>query len=358
MIRPNSRGNTSSGRIIGTSGGIIPGTGVMRPGSGRLTTASRLRTGLTPSGPGTQAAQGFALNVSVNVQDRPVTGQGIAGLKTHRNSGRLVEDTSYYIGILRKRINDITSEIQRLQILVEKHAKENAIAQNIEKKYETLLKSKESLEGQLADYNLALDKTRTSTDPEDIRDHVYTLADKNHQTGQELDHIFSLRKERENEINKIQDRMEEIQNDIQSRINSLETSKLRIYKDLSSRQKEFEVSIKNDEIKLQEINEKIDSYEHDNKTNPYRKEYMSLDRLFKSYSRDVEALQVELDIICLEPKEAHAKFVSRVNELKQTTKIIEDKIVQEKDEIEQLKKKLSKLDKKPKEVITYIPSVI
>jgi hypothetical protein len=37
---------------------------------------------------------------------------------------------------------------------------------SLERRYETLIKSKEILEGELADYNLALDKTRTSTDPE------------------------------------------------------------------------------------------------------------------------------------------------------------------------------------------------
>lgn len=86
----------------GTSSGP-PGTG-MRPGSGVSTcvfpltlqfncflpikarkapgTGQRLRTGVAPSGPGTQAAQGIAINASVNLSDRPVTGQGVMGMKT------------------------------------------------------------------------------------------------------------------------------------------------------------------------------------------------------------------------------------------------------------------------------------
>ena len=72
-MRPGSRGS------LGTSAGV-PGTSAGRPGSGLARppgTAARLRTGMTPSGPGTVAAGGIALQANVNVSDRPVTGQGI-----------------------------------------------------------------------------------------------------------------------------------------------------------------------------------------------------------------------------------------------------------------------------------------
>ena len=42
--------------------------------------------GVAPSGPGTQAAQGFALSASVNVSDRPVTGQGVMGMKVQSST--------------------------------------------------------------------------------------------------------------------------------------------------------------------------------------------------------------------------------------------------------------------------------
>jgi hypothetical protein len=147
-MRPGSRG------MIGGVGGAPPGTGI-RPGSGMRTA---LRTGqgefsfyptcamcyvlcagcyvlctmyyiksrvratrvhcvigtLTPPtsttspsqvGAGTQAAGGVALNMSVNVTDRPMTGQGVMGMKSSAGSGgRLVEDTSYYVGLLRKKM--------------------------------------------------------------------------------------------------------------------------------------------------------------------------------------------------------------------------------------------------------------
>jgi hypothetical protein len=94
------------GNPPGSSGGAPPGTS-MRPGSGRRPPSSgqRLKTGAVNTSAGTQAAQGVALSASVNVHDRPVTGQGMMGMRVSTASGgRLVEDASYYIGLLRKRI--------------------------------------------------------------------------------------------------------------------------------------------------------------------------------------------------------------------------------------------------------------
>lgn len=43
------------------------------------------------------------------------------------------------------------------------------LSDQYERKYEGLLKEVRNLEGTLADYNLAMDKLRTSTDPEEVR---------------------------------------------------------------------------------------------------------------------------------------------------------------------------------------------
>jgi intraflagellar transport protein 74 len=109
--------------------------------------------------------------------DRPMTGQGVKGMKVQGGGGRLVEDTSYYVGLLRKKITDVTNETRVLNQEIEQQSKEGAQYSQLEKRYETLIKSKESLEGQLADYNLALDKTRTSTDTDDVQQMAIHLGE-------------------------------------------------------------------------------------------------------------------------------------------------------------------------------------
>ena len=108
-----------------------------------------------------QAAQGYAINASINVSERPVTGQGVKGMKALGSSGgtgRIVYDAAYYIGLLRKKINDVNTEGTKLRTEMEQQSRDNTQYIQLEKRYENLIKSKETLEGQLADYNLALDK--------------------------------------------------------------------------------------------------------------------------------------------------------------------------------------------------------
>ena len=122
------------------------------------------------------------------------------GMKVQGSTGRIVEDSAYYIGLLRKRISDVTNEMRKLNGEIESHSKEASQYSQLEKKFETLLKNKETLEGQLADYNLALDKTRTHQDVDDIQQNTEHLAARNRQTGQELDKLFMMRKQKEQDF--------------------------------------------------------------------------------------------------------------------------------------------------------------
>jgi archaellum component FlaC len=182
------------------------------------------------------------------------------------------------------------------------------------------LKEKEKLEGQLADYNLAMDKTRTSTDPEDVQSQATHLNEKNRQTGQELDRIFKSRKQKEEDTSKVEDQIEGQYRAIQTRINELEPGKLRSYNDLLVKQREFQERTALCDNRLNEVNEKIRRYEDDDKTNSHRKEFSSLEKTHRTLKRDAEGLSEELAIAALDPKEAHSKFVARVNNFKQNTK--------------------------------------
>ena len=67
------------------------------------------------------------------------------------------------MGLIRKKINDVNGETNKLRKEIDQQNRDSSTYSQLERRYETLIKNKESLEGELADYNLALDKTRTST---------------------------------------------------------------------------------------------------------------------------------------------------------------------------------------------------
>jgi len=338
-MRPNSRG------LLGSSGGAPPGTG-RRPGSGmRGPGTARLRTGVAPSGAGLEAAQGVALSASVNVSDRPVTGQGVKGMQAQgAGTGRLVYDSAYYVGLLRKKINEVNNESIKLRGDIDQQSRDNSQYVQLEKRYETLIRNKENLEGQLADYNLALDKTRTSTDPEDVQQMALHMAEKNRQAGQDLDRIFVQRKQRETETSHLEDQIEAQYRAIQKRINEMEPGKLRSYNELLSKQRELQDRVIHSENRLNEINMQIRHYESDDKSNSLRKEYLALEKSYTSLKKDADSLKDELEIASMDPKEAHTQFVARVNHFKNGTKQLEERATSLREEISLARRNLEDME--------------
>ena len=87
----------------------------------------------------------------------------MSGMKSQGGGGgRIVQDSAYYVGLLRKKIGDVTKESSKLRTEAEQSSRDSTQYTALERKYENLLRQKETLEGQLADYNLALDKVSES----------------------------------------------------------------------------------------------------------------------------------------------------------------------------------------------------
>jgi len=127
------------------------------------------RGGLTSS-MGTQAAQGVALGTRLNVSERPVTMQGMRGMTAGTGVGRQVQDPSYYVGVLQKKINELTDEVRKLQAEVREHEREMSEVGGLQRRHDKLFEEVRSLEGTLADYNLAMDKARGGTEASELMD--------------------------------------------------------------------------------------------------------------------------------------------------------------------------------------------
>jgi intraflagellar transport protein 74 len=138
-------------QTMGTAMGARMGTAI-RPGS---------RAGLGP------------LNTNIQVAERPVTQQGMMGMKpVSQGPGRQIQDRSYYMGELRKRCDELQGEINKMNGEAEQYNKDNETYTKFEKKYNTLIIEVRKLQGDLADLNLIADKSRNGTDPQDI-DNAY-----------------------------------------------------------------------------------------------------------------------------------------------------------------------------------------
>lgn len=144
---------------------------------------------------------GVGYNTKVTAIDRPVTNHGMSGIKSvNQGPGRQIYDRSYYYNLLKNKNNDIVNEIDKMKSEVEQINKDNSTYLTYERKYESLIKDVRKYEGELADYNLALDKYRSDTKPEDIEALFMHIKNQNDKQRTHLDNLFSEKRDMETEI--------------------------------------------------------------------------------------------------------------------------------------------------------------
>jgi hypothetical protein len=156
----------------------------MRPGSGRP--GSRQGTAAGGGGGSIAGLVRGGGEVPVNITARPVTAGGLGTRTTATGSGRKVQDTHYFAGLLRGKMTEITQEISRMRGDTERLAKDSSLTVQLERRYEGAVKEVRALEGELADFNLAMDKARTNVEASEIQAFLATVKRRNEAATREV----------------------------------------------------------------------------------------------------------------------------------------------------------------------------
>mmetsp|Transcript_46283 Transcript_46283/g.144780 ORF Transcript_46283/g.144780 Transcript_46283/m.144780 type:complete len:589 (-) Transcript_46283:99-1865(-) len=333
----------SRGGVPGTAGGMRLNTGA----GNRLGTA-RLRTGARGplATPGTQAGVGMsALSGSTQVQHRPVTQQGMMGMKTSAGNrpGRQVQDLSYFIAVVRNKNTEIASETKKLSEEVEQRTSDGNQYGQLEKQYEKLVKEVRNLEGQLADYNLAMDKHRHATDPVEIRSFQAQIEQKVKEEAQEIDNIFLMRQNKERMIAEVEEHIARLHRTAAERINQLEPGKLERYHQLLEHSEKLQAETTQRQSEIDQINARIREAEMALKENSHRDEYNRLERRAMGLRREKESLEYDLKISQMDPKDAYTKLMDKVKDDKKRTEDLEQQIGITQDDVSSMRRHLTEL---------------
>ncbi|KAM3593915.1 uncharacterized protein V6R79_025416 [Siganus canaliculatus] len=202
MARPGSR-----------SGSVLPGPGRPPTAVRPPPTAIRVGTGMVPGTSGHPGMRGGlpigtpgVLAAPIKVTDRPVTQQGLSGMKTGmKGPQRQILDKSYYLGLLRSKITELTTETSKLHKEIDNYNQENSVYLSYEKRAEGLATEIKDLQGQLADYNMLVDKLNTNTDMEEMINDYNDVKAQNNSEAESIDSIFTARREREEAIRAIEE---------------------------------------------------------------------------------------------------------------------------------------------------------
>eukprot|EP00927_Polykrikos_kofoidii_P073617 TRINITY_DN69634_c0_g1_i1.p1 TRINITY_DN69634_c0_g1~~TRINITY_DN69634_c0_g1_i1.p1 ORF type:complete len:677 (+),score=184.54 TRINITY_DN69634_c0_g1_i1:217-2031(+) len=212
-------GSMMGGPGQGMGGMVPPGTR-----QGMATRGGGTRAGPPGSRQGTaaQVPLGVGAMTEVTVAERPMTQQGLSGMKTGSlGPKRQIYDKTYYMLELRKRSTELAEEVAKMNTEVEDARKDNQLYANLEKRYDSLVKTVRELEGDLADHNLTSDKLRTDTQPAEVHHMFMIMKQQNDQQRNEVDQVFLEKRSHEEELQRMQSEMTALGRAVEERLNEL-----------------------------------------------------------------------------------------------------------------------------------------
>ena len=196
--------------------------------------ATGMRMGTSSRQPNAERnLSGVGYNTKVTAVDRPVTNHGMSGIKViNQGPGRQIYDRSYYFNLLKNKNNEIVGEIDKMKVEVENIGQDNSTYLTLERKYEALIKDVRKYEGELADYNLALDKYRSDTKPDDIEALFMHIKNQNDKQRTHLDGLFAEKRDVETEIQNSEQEIQQIAYANESKLNDLDPEQRNDYEKL------------------------------------------------------------------------------------------------------------------------------
>lgn len=310
-------------------GGPVPAT--LRPTSGmgqgmgpmgappgtaqRMATGARMGTTRMGTRQGTAAQQpvlGVGAVADVKVTDRPVTTQGL-GLKTgSMGPKRQVYDKTYYMLELRKRITALTEEVNKINKEINDVQQDSELYQSLEKRYESLVKTVRSLEGDLADHNLATDKLRTDTQPEEVHHMYLIMKQENEKQRNDVDQIFLEKRSHEEEIQRMQGEANAIQRAAEERLNELHPDQRHEYEDLREENVALGKDLVDSREELEQVSSRLNQVEGHLRSDVLRARAQTLNGVHKEASERLAALEQEVRQCSMSVPEQREVLLSKV----------------------------------------------
>ncbi|XP_014670352.1 PREDICTED: intraflagellar transport protein 74 homolog [Priapulus caudatus] len=252
-----SRPPSAAGRRPGTGTGQLRPPTAMRPG-----TASRLAHAMAatpgtgrPGTRGSTGAMGTSLNTEIQVMDRPTTQQGLGGIKTgYKGPHRQIQDKSYFLGLMRSKINELGTEINRLQNETDRLQQENSQFLLYEKKAEVLAQEIKDMQGELIDHNTLVDKLNTDMSVNMVQDDYNHLKQQNDREAKSIDMIFTERQEKEKKQQELEKEMEQERQLADTLVAHMDEDTRRRHLEMKSRNNDQLAELERQQRQLDEMN--------------------------------------------------------------------------------------------------------
>lgn len=276
------------------------------------------------------------LSAPIKVTDRPVTQQGLSGMKTGmRGPQRQILDKSYYLGLLRSKINELTTETSKLHKEIENYNQENSVYVSYEKRAEGLAAEIKDLQGQLADYNMLVDKLNTNTEMEEMINDYNMLKAQNDIEARSIDSIFTERREREELIQAIEAEIRRERQVADKVVQAMPAAKQEKYFSLTAANEDLlqELAVLQEELDL--LVTRKEDYEAELSHSQIKQEMVRLYEMLSALEGKRAAMEAEQKSLG-SPQEEREKLLKQVKEDNQEIASMERQLTEIRDRTRQI----------------------
>ena len=311
--------------------------------------AGRLPTGQRQINQDTMKSIGFTTDTKVI--DRAVSRQGLSGVV--QGSGgqkieRKIQDKTYYITLLKTKINDISKEILNMNNEIGSINSDMTTYANLNKQYEVLSKEVQNLEGELADYNLAGDKYRSMMKAEDIEDVYNRMKLINKKKMDESDNLFLEKAQIMEELDKVEYENNKVVQNIEQRLLDLDPDQKAEYEQIREDNQNYIMKIYQLREEMAKLNADLIEGENILKSNPNKMEAHKLKDSISQLQRKKEELELQTNEAGLSIEELKQRLVQKAKEQTLEKNNIDKKIPDTKKIIESHKKSIIELEREMK----------
>ncbi|XP_032822202.1 intraflagellar transport protein 74 homolog isoform X1 [Petromyzon marinus] len=346
------RADTASGRRPGSSARPgtrgAPGGPAARPPTG-IRPMARLGTAMPPgtaARPGTQARGAGAglLGAQIRVADRPVTREGLSGMKTaSKGPQRQIMDKSYFLGQLRSKMNELIAENNKLQKEVDNFNQENSTYLAYEKRAEVLASEIKEKQGELADYNMLVDKLNTNTDIEEVQQEYNMLKAQNDREAQGMDAIFTERRAKESQMKAVEQEIERERQAADVIVQNMAPEQQRSYMEMKEANERLLQELEAKQQELDDLSAKKASLEASMANTPLKLECVALYGKLREVEAKRNQMQAE-DQAMLTPEEERERLLKQVKEDNQEIASMDRQLSEVKEKIGHLNEEIGQLE--------------
>ncbi|XP_047545079.1 intraflagellar transport protein 74 homolog [Vanessa atalanta] len=298
------------------SGSAISRSGTMRPTSAyRGGTASRLSTAGFGPAPPTASRQTTAMT-GFSMIDRPITQQGLSGLRTSTARGfrkRQLQDKRYWEELMQVKVREMKAEIARLSEQADAGEREKSAKKHYEKRVRELAQELTDLQGRLADYNTAIRIANGEATKYSVEEQTKELEINNKKLQEEVEQVFLEKQRKENQLRQLREQLDKEQSTISKLLSDMTTEQKSQYNELEATAAGLREEVEQARIQIDHLNREKEEFTKEITGSQIKMNLLELHRRLGAAEEKRDNIKNEINNR-LDPQEEREKLLLQVRE--------------------------------------------